>query len=50
MHLCLTGIKAVQFAAVLLNVPEDLGLLVSGVLGAILLPFWGHGRANRVPA
>ena len=37
-------------AAVLLNVPEDLGLLVSGVLGAALLPFWGHGRANRVPA
>ena len=27
-------------AAVLLGVPEDLGLLVSGVLGAILLPSW----------
>jgi hypothetical protein len=37
-------------AAVLLNVPEDLGLLVAGVLGAVLLPFWGHGRTDHVPA
>ncbi|HWE21637.1 MAG TPA: DUF6064 family protein [Hyphomicrobiaceae bacterium] len=37
-------------AAVLLNVPEDLGLLVSGVLGAALLPSWGTGRSNHAPA
>jgi hypothetical protein len=37
-------------AALLLNVPEDLDLLVSGVLGATLLPFWGYGRTDRVPA
>jgi hypothetical protein len=37
-------------AAVLLNMPEDLGLLVSGVLGAALLPSWGHGRRNDVAA
>jgi hypothetical protein len=37
-------------AAVLLNVPEDLGLLASGVLGAALLPYWGHGRGNRTRA
>jgi hypothetical protein len=38
-------------AAVLLNVPEDLGLLVSGVLGALLLPFWGYGRrTDHAPA
>jgi phosphotransferase system glucose/maltose/N-acetylglucosamine-specific IIC component len=30
-------------AAVSLNVPEDLGLLVCGVLGAALLPFGVHG-------
>ena len=34
-------------AAVLLNVPEDFGLLASGILGAALLPFWGHGRVDR---
>jgi hypothetical protein len=34
-------------AAVLLNVPEDLGLLVSGLLGAILLPSWAYGRARH---
>lgn len=34
-------------AAVLLAVPEDLGLLVAGVLGAVLLPAWGYGRAHR---
>lgn len=34
-------------AALLLNVPEDFGLLASGILGAMFLPFWGHGRANR---
>ena len=43
-----TGIGAT--AAVLLNVAEDLGLLASGVLGAALLPFWGHGRTDRIPA
>ena len=37
-------------AAVLLNVPEDLGLLVAGVLGAALMPFWAHGRRDRAPA
>jgi hypothetical protein len=37
-------------AAVLLNVPEDLGLLVSGVLGAVVLPFSSSGSASRVPA
>lgn len=34
-------------AAVLLNVPEDFGLLASGILGAALLPFWGHWRVGR---
>ncbi len=34
-------------AAVLLNVPEDLGLLVSGILGAVLLPYWGYGYRVR---
>jgi hypothetical protein len=37
-------------AAVLLNVPEDLGLLVSGMLGAALLTFGAHGRVDRAPA
>lgn len=37
-------------AAVLLNVPEDLGLLLAGVLGAALLPFWGHGRTAPAKA
>ena len=37
-------------AAVLLNVPEDLGLLVAGVLGAALLPFWAYGRRDHAPA
>jgi hypothetical protein len=36
-------------AAVLLNVPEDLGLLVSGVLGATLLTFWGYGQRGHAP-
>jgi hypothetical protein len=34
-------------AAVLLNVPEDFGLLASGILGIAILPFWGHGRVDR---
>lgn len=34
-------------AAILLAVPEDLGLLVSGVLGAILLPSWASRRARH---
>jgi hypothetical protein len=34
-------------AAVLLNVPEDLGLLGSGILGAALLPYWGYGYRRR---
>jgi hypothetical protein len=37
-------------AAVLLNVPEDFGLVVSGILGAVFLPFWGHGRVDRTGA
>jgi hypothetical protein len=36
-------------AAVLLNVPEDLGLLVCGVLSAALLPIGGHGRIDLLP-
>jgi hypothetical protein len=28
-------------AAILLGVPEDLGLVVSGLIGAVLLPSWG---------
>jgi hypothetical protein len=36
-------------AAVLLNVPEDLGLVVSGVLSATLLPFWGWGQRGHGP-
>jgi hypothetical protein len=31
-------------AAMLLNVPEDFGLMIAGVLGLALLPFWGHAR------
>lgn len=34
-------------AAVLLNVPEDFGLLASGILGAVLLPFWGYGNRTH---
>lgn len=34
-------------AAVLLKVPEDFGLLASGIIGAALLPFWGHRRVDR---
>lgn len=34
-------------AAVLLNVPEDLGLLVAGVLGAAVLPFSAYGRSDH---
>lgn len=34
-------------AAVLLHVPEDFGLLASGILGAVLLPFWGYGYRMR---
>jgi hypothetical protein len=37
-------------AAVLLNVPEDLGLLISGLLGAALLPRWGYGKLPPAPA
>jgi hypothetical protein len=36
-------------AAVLLSVPEDLGLLASGILGAVLLPFCGRRSGNREP-
>ncbi len=36
-------------AAILLNVPEDLGLLLAGVLGGILLPSWGYGRLRHAP-
>jgi hypothetical protein len=37
-------------AAVLLNVPEDFGLLLAGVLGAVLLPpWWGYERTVRAP-
>jgi hypothetical protein len=36
-------------AAILLAVPEDLGLLVSGLLGAILLPSWAYRRAHHAP-
>ena len=34
-------------AALLLKVPEDFGLLASGILGAAFLPFWGCGRVDR---
>jgi hypothetical protein len=37
-------------AAVLLDVPEDLGLLASGLLGAALLPFGGPDRARPAGA
>jgi hypothetical protein len=37
-------------AAVLLGVPEDLGLLISGLLGAALLPRWGHNKLPPAPA
>ena len=35
-------------AAILLGVPEDLGLVVSGLIGAVLLPSWGERFANVV--
>jgi hypothetical protein len=37
-------------AAILLGVPEDFVLLASGVLGAIVLPSWGHARKDRALA
>jgi Family of unknown function (DUF6064) len=37
--LVLAGISST--AAILLGVPEDLGLVVSGLIGAVLLPSWG---------
>jgi hypothetical protein len=35
-------------AAVMLAVPEDLGLLVSGVFGALLLPDWRRERGALI--